>query len=144
MGNPFAFTFPGGQLKQEVTSLTLVNNTAKTVDITVPADKRWKFNMLKVVNVDNVNRAVTFTLYKEVGKTNIIQILWTKTVTAGAALVWPLAATPAADNTMPFPMTDGLIMNAGNTISIVFATGGASAGATDADGIVADYLEIDA
>jgi hypothetical protein len=143
-----SWTFPGGKLKQEVTSLTLVNNTAKTIDIPVPTGKLWVLHILKVVNADDVGRTIEVVVYKEAAKTNIIAILisaWPVDPLGTAAytdtFIWPVAdhfySTNAKSNLT-------MLLTEGNVISITINAGGASSGGTDADGIVISYLETDA
>ena len=144
MSDQFAWTFPAGKHEQEVTSVTLVDNTAKTNDITVPTGKRWLLQRIKVTNCDDVTRDITITLYKEAAKINVLcKLAFKADVAANAAeeMMWPSFRV----DTMNFwyEAARPLILSAGNTIEVVWATGGASTGATDADGQVVDYLEID-
>jgi hypothetical protein len=139
--NVLALTFPGGNFQQAVTSITLVNNTAKTEDVTVPAGKRWVLQSIKVTNPDNVTRTIQGVLYKEAGKTNhIAQILKVTNLAASGRHQAPHDSPAQALDT--FHDVRGRILAAGNTISIIWATGGASAGGTDADGLVIEYLEL--
>jgi len=140
----FAWTFPGGKLKQEVTSVVLVNTTIKIVDVTVPAGKMWMLLKIKVANGDDVNRDIYIHIYKEAGKTNLLDMLIdTRQAAAGGGyVVWPnnyagVAWTEGHGSERP-------ILVAGNTIQITWSDPGASTGATDADGLVICYLEIDA
>jgi len=139
------WTFPGGKLKQEVTSVVLVNNTAKTIDTVVPTGKRWLLLGVKLTNIDDVTRDVSVTLYKEAGKTNVLATLMFVSALAanGAAiLMWPnnyVSTTSKIEKS-----SDPILLVAGNTINVYWATGGASTGATDADGLVIEYLEVDA
>lgn len=140
------WTFPGGKLKQEPTSITLVNNTQLATLITVPTGKLWILRSIKVANPDDVNRVIIVNKWKEVAKTTLITILTTGyTANAvGASLVhWP--STTMDDATMADKPSHPEILVAGNTIEVIYAAGGASAGGgPDADGIVIEYLEIDA
>lgn len=140
--NNFAWNFQGGKLNQSVISVTLVNNTAKTIDITVPAGKRWMFLGLKITNPDNVARNINVHLYKEAGKTNLIKRILVQTgVAASGERYYPNSVT-ATLTVMSFYVPT--FLEGGNTIESVWAAGGASAGGTDADGLVIEYLEIDA
>jgi len=138
----FVWTFPGGKLVQEVTSLTLVNNTAKTVDKTVPSGKRWILLAFRFSNPDDVARTLTCNKYKEAGKTNYIKRLTSNAAVGAASWIQFPNVTPSvtaqSQPTRPFE-----VLEAGNTLSFVWATGGASAGGTDADGLVLEYLEMD-
>lgn len=139
-----AWTFPGGKLKQEVTSVVLVNNTLKVIDTTVPAGKQWKLIGVKALNIDDVDRTVTINVYKEAGKTNLLRELNKGALgaNAGEHLHWPSegVSTGEADHTSQWA---DIPLVPGNTINVQWAAGGASTGATDADGLVIEYLEID-
>lgn len=144
MSNPFAFSFPGGELKQEVTSVTLVNNTVKTVDVPVPAGKKWVLKSIKTSNPDDVARGITWYKYKEAGKTNLIYTMFVQAA-LGAAGVRVINSTMVRTTNNDYGyIPDEDVWVAGNTLSIVWAAGGASAGGTDADGLIIEYLEIDA
>lgn len=143
MSRQFVRTFPGGELKQEVTSLTLVNATTKNLNISVPAGKQWILISIRMVNADDVNRLCWVTLYKEVAKTNVLlDNLLNSTLGATAAQIWPnQQTTTTVVNVANLPML--LVLKAANTLSFTWASGGASTGATDADGLVVTYLELD-
>lgn len=132
--------FDAGEPKQPVTSVTLVNNTAKTVDTTVPAGKKWKFNSIKITNPDDVARTVDFLFYKEAAATNLILTLDATSVGAAGTLQFPRYAASASLHT--FPVVHTLI--AGNIIRVTWRAGGVSAGGTDADGLVTTYREVPA
>jgi hypothetical protein len=128
-----------GTVENRVTSLTLVNNTAKEVLFTVPAGERWMLISAKYTNPDDVNRAVTLELHKEAAKTNYIKKYQSGTVNAGAIQQYPsgaLANTTQNQSAIPYEL-----LGAGNTLRLYFAAGGASAGGTDADGIVITVLK---
>ena len=139
----FVWTFSGGKPVQEVTSVPLVNNTALTIDKTVPAGKIWLLKSIKIVNPDDVGRSVTVVIYKEVAKTNTLDLIISGiTITAAATRMLPsFIATSWASSSGLFK---DKMMVAGNVLSITWAAGGASAGGTDADGLIVEYLEIDA
>jgi len=128
-----------GRKKSDVTSITLANNTAKTVDSTVPANKRWLLLGVKAMNPDDVGRDLYIDHYKEAAKTNLIRRLAAETPAAGARTQWP---SSVAGDVTKTPKHDLMVMDAGETISILWAAGGASSGGTDADGLVVDYLEV--
>lgn len=140
MDKVFAETFPSGQVLADVTALTLVNNTSKTVDVLVPTDCLWVLEQIKITNPDNVNRAVTVRLYKEAAKTNLIAGLGAVTLATTVTLLLP-NNTPAADTTVDSNIR-GRVLGGGFTIELGWATGGASAGGTDADGIVVMYRKL--
>jgi hypothetical protein len=136
-----AFATPAGRLVQDVTSLTVVNATSKTQDFSVPQGKRWILVSIKCTNPDDVARVISFTIYKEAAKTNDIALLYSASVNAASRLHYPNSGSGSQGflegTAMPYPLESG------NTISVVLASGGASAGGTDADGIVLCYWEID-
>lgn len=138
----FVWTFPGGKLKQPVTSLTLVNNTEKVEDIAVPTGKIWVLLSVKARNPDDVTRDISVRTYKEAAKTNQISILTTQTVVPASVVQWP--NTDPSSLYRQIPSVPAELLAAGNVLEITWAAGGASAGGTDADGLVIAYLEIDA
>jgi len=135
----FAWTFPGGKLKQEVTSITLANNTAKVVDVIVPPGKRWLLLGIKAVNDDNVTRVIDIFLYKEDSKTNKLRHLAGESVSQYDVLQYPNCKT-GYSNRLDLPSL--IVLDPDNTINVTWAAGGASSGSTDADGLVIEYLEI--
>lgn len=132
--------FPGGRLQQKVISVTLVNNTLKTVDTVVDQNQRWILLNVKVVNCDDVQRTVTVRKFKEVAKTNLIAVLATGAIPTVTMLNWPNTITGSL-YTNSHPQL--VILETANVISVEWAAGGASGGGTDADGLVIEYLEID-
>lgn len=140
MSSQFTFSFPGGAVKQVVTSITLVNATAKTQDTTVPSNKKWVLLSVKAVNADNVNRVITLTIYKEAAKTNVIKVLDSASIVAGTAMQYPSNQSDRAKQTNATKPAE--ILTDGNTLTAHWASGGASAGGTDADGLVLEYLEV--
>lgn len=136
-------TFPGGKPEQSVTSITLVNNTQKIQLVTVPTGKIWILLGIKVRNPDDVDRAVTIRKYKEAAKTNEIAVLFSVSLATGVAGHWPTEGLSSTAS-RPSSTKPAEIMIAGNSLEITWAAGGASAGGTDADGLVIEYLELDA
>lgn len=133
------YTFPAGKKETEIQSLTLVNNTAKTVDITVPTAQKWLLLHVKITNPDNVARSCTIDRYLEAAKTHYIERLTIGNVGAGAWLQYPNNTSGAlTDNQAYYP----IILNAAETLELGWGAGGASAGGTDADGIVVEYLRL--
>lgn len=139
MSESFAFIFLGGKKKIDVTSLTLVNNTDKNVKVTVPAGKRWLLINIKITNPDNVIRIGQIAHYKETALTNAVKSLLYKSMAANEVLNFPSYSTDTGVTTQ----NQLLILDEGETLSFNWYAGGASAGGTDADGIVVEYLEID-
>lgn len=139
MKKTFAETFPSGEVRADVTSVTLVNNTAKTNNVTVPDDTIWKLQSIRVMNPDDVARAISLTIYKEAAKTSRVLHLDTRNIAASAVFQWPNNGTGGEDRSnIPFD----LVLFAGNTIEITWAAGGASSGGTIADAQVVFYRRL--
>lgn len=133
-------TFAAGNIKQEVTSITLVNNAAHTEDISVPSGKRWKLISIKMINCDNVARDLSIVVYKEAAKSNLLfQLVAATSVNANYPLHWPCFITGLVDAIYWY---FDCILTGANKISCIWAAGGASSGATDTDGLVITYLEL--
>lgn len=129
-----------GKLVQPITSVTLVNNTEKIIDKTVPSHKRWLLLSVKMVNCDNVARTLSIQKWKEAAITNHIKTLTTAATAAAARLQYPNSSNNLWDYS-PLPQLE--ILSAGNTLRFIWGAGGVSAGATDADGLVIEYLEVE-
>lgn len=141
MKNVLALTFPAGAKKIAVTSITLVNATSKTQDVTVPSGKRWILLGIEITNPDSVNRAVTINHYKEAAKTNFVEFMgYLAALGSLGRYHIPNTITGTSDVThgrrLPKPMDPG------ETIEIIWSSGGASAGGTNAAGLVVEYLEL--
>jgi hypothetical protein len=128
----------GGKKTVSVTSITLVNNTLKTQQVAVPTGHQWRLLSIKVRNPDDVDRVVTIARWREAAKTVEIAGLISGTVTAGAKVQWP---NSDVDVTGFSPQWHLIIMTALEVIEVTWAAGGASAGGTDADGLVIEYMD---
>ena len=136
-----SYVHPAGQIVNEITSLTLVNATVKTLDHVVPAGQRHVILSVKAVNCDDVARVINMFVYNEAAATNLITTLSSASSNAGVASLYPTNASAAAvHNRPPMPAT---ILKAGTILRVLWASGGASTGATDADGLVISYLRVD-
>lgn len=134
-------TMLGGRLVQKVVSITLANNTGLLEHTNVPANKRWLLLGIKVNNPDDVARYVVIFKYKEAARTNLIRMLAINTALgANAELCWP---NTDADITIGSPANHTEIFVGGNVLTVNWVAGGASAGGTDADGLVIEYIEYD-
>ena len=141
-----------GKIIHDVTSLTLVNNTAKTLNIVAPVGKKWLVVSIKVTNPDDQARTVYGILWKEAANTNKVMGLFYKADLAASGEICSPSYSPTAIGA--YQSQGGLpILLKGRTASgatddteivITWATGGASAGGTDADGLVVTALELDA
>lgn len=134
------FMFQGGRIYQSIQSLTLVNNTAKTIDTEIGAYRLW-LTHLKATNPDNVTRDINVEIYKEAAKTNHLRKLtYQAAVAAGGRIEWPNSITGAADKTGLYAP---IFLEEFNVLTVVWAAGGASAGATDADGLVIEGMAME-
>jgi len=135
-----AWVFQGGKKNIAVTSVTLVNNTALVTDVTVGTGKRWLLISVKITNPDSVTRNCYIIHYKESAKTNLVTRLADATnLASGATFHVPSFQSTTSQTSAKMPF----IMDAGETLSILWEAGGASAGGVDADGLVVEYMEID-
>ena len=137
MKKVFAETFKGGYIYTSVNSLTLVNNTAKANDFTVPDDTVWILQNIRGTNPDDVQRTVSIIIYRTNAVTNRIRDVFNAAVGAGAVFNVP-NDNPLANSTKCADIKD-FVLGAGNTIRIYYDAGGASSGGTDADGIILNY-----
>jgi len=134
---------PMERLKQEVTSITLVNNTKKTEDVTVPQGERWLLLNVKMANNDDVTRDIRCTIYKEAAKTNMIRhLMFYAAVPTNAYRQWPSWPSGGTSGSATF-QNALVILDSGNTLDCIWEAGGASAGAVDADGLVVEYLKVE-
>jgi len=134
------WTFLGGKLVQEVTSITLVNNTEKLETASPGTGKRWLLLGVRMLNPDDVNRVLVIDKYKEAAKTNLVKRLVVATLGPAGAMQWPYGVPTETEKRSGTPPE---ILEAGNTLEFKWSAGGASTGGTDADGLVVEYLEID-
>jgi hypothetical protein len=136
--NVLALTFPAGKLVTDIDSITLVNNTLLNHDIVVPAGERWWLLNAKIVNPDDVVRAVYLRTYLEAARTNRIQELVTGNVTAGTHIMWPNNVAGATQNNNPTLV----LLEGGHVLNVYYAAGGASTGGTDGAGVIIQYLKL--
>jgi len=133
---------PLARLRQIVTSVTLVNNTAKTIDTTVPTGKKWRLLNIKATNPDDADRNIQAKIWKEAAKTNYLAFLGLAGVSASLAETFHVPNHFMDATNMKYLNRKDFFLDEGNTIEVVWATGGASTGATDADGLIIEVLEI--
>ena len=134
---------PMERFVQVVRSITLVNNTAKTEDVTVPSGERWLLLNVKMCNGDDVNRDVACDIYKESLKTNLLRRLFLyAAVPSTKDRLWPSWPSGGTSGSALF-LPHLIVLDVGNTISCTWETGGASTGAVDADGLVICYLKVE-
>ncbi len=133
---------PLARLVQAVTSVVLVNNTALTIDTTVPVGKRWLLLNIRATNPDNVDRVIDIWKYLEAAKTNAIK-RYGRFTAVGTAEYVNIPNSDVDNLTDNRFLTTPEVLDVGNTIYVNWGAGGASAGATDVNGLVIEYLEID-
>lgn len=131
-------TFPAGEVKVSTTSITVTNNTAKTQDITVPADEKWVIETIKTVNPDDVARVIGGNLYLTSSKSILITALFSQSANANVRVQYPSLTVSTIYNWM----IPELVLGPGMTLSFTWAAGGASSGGTDADGLVIMYRKL--
>jgi hypothetical protein len=110
-----------------VTTIALVNNTAKTQALAVPAKTIWRVMAIGIMNGDNVARNATVHVRNQAG-IMIVSLLENTAIPAGTSVSFPNAAFPWS----------ALILDSLWDIYVAFATGGASAGGTGYVNIIAD------
>jgi hypothetical protein len=116
-----------GKFKRNKTTITLVNNTDLTTDITVPTGKIWKIYGGKAENPDNVARTVNVIAYDK----NTIQLGYLESASVGANgyVVFPCAGRDATKDTGVFSAHSyPIIAEAGDFIRFIHVAGGVSAG----------------
>lgn len=124
-----------------VTSITLVNNTAKTQSLAslIPAGFIGEILSIKITNPDNVGRDVTVWIEDASGN-EIFFLLAGQALAAGIRAQFPntWVTTTVGDGRADGGGGKGkpALLFAGDVVKVLWAAGGASAGGTDADGLV--------
>lgn len=132
-----------------IVSVTVVNNTTYTRDITVPAGQRWRLLWSTLRNPDDVTRNAQINLFLEAAKTNHIAFLaYYNALDAASIQALHVPAnkfsTEASDIVYRFLGLTAypIELEAGWTLEYQLEAGGASAGGTDADGIIYVYKRV--
>lgn len=109
------------------TSVTLVNNTAKTERVTVPAGEVWEIDAVGFKNGDDVARAVAVTVVDS-SNADYLYLANHSGLAAADRAQYPHSkgATDEPDHLLSYP----LYVAGGNKIQFYFAAGGASTGGT--------------
>lgn len=124
---PTVFSFPAGFYSDNVTSIVLVNNTAKTQFLTVPTGKAWMILGGIVHNGDDVARNVSVVI--RTSSDVWLQVLYDATsVAAGAEKQFP--TSDMADGSVG-PSAYPVMAFSGEKVKFTYAAGGASAGGTE-------------
>jgi len=127
--------------KNNVTSITLVNDTAKTQDVTVPSGKRWRLLWCKQTNPDSVTRNLYAKLY-DASDNDLGFIISANAVTSGLEHAFPCRSHAGWDEISA--ESSEIWLDAGEYIRFTWDKGGTSTGGTDADGLVVVVKEYDA
>lgn len=131
--------FQGGYKKNNVTSVTLVNNTTKTLDLSPGAGKRWQLLRFICYNPDDVARNVSVN-QRDASDTVIDSVIASSAFNPGTFQCAPAAAHNLVTETAGH--FDGGIIEDDEYMRVTWAAGGASSGGTDADGLVMQVMEI--
>lgn len=135
-----AWMVPGGELVTVLTSVTLVNNTAKNTDETVPAGERWLLLGARLANPDDVVRNVAIYIY-DVDDNLVHKLLSHSNLGASSAayVQWPNLVPNVYDQHQSWwPV----VLDPGDYIRYRHEAGGASAGGgPDADAGIARVLK---
>lgn len=134
------FVGPGGEPVDNLTSVVLLNNTAKTIDITVPAGKKWMFDFITLGNPDDVLRNVNVLLFKEAAKTNTYGFMRSGNIAAGVNVNIGIFIPSTGETRLTLHSSMRVVYPAGVTWNFIWSAGGASAGGTQADGLIV-YVE---
>lgn len=114
-----------GIFKKNKTSVTLVNNTLKNQDITVPASQTWTVLRGRVHNGDNVARNCNVICYDS-ANVEMQTLDADAALGAGAVRTFPRANQSGAEENWHQPV----VLEAGDYVRFQFKAGGASAGGT--------------
>ncbi len=128
----------GAKKQNNVTNVVLVNNTAKTIDLSPGAGIRWLVLNARQVNGDNVNRNVNMTHI--IGSFTLKQMIQNNSLATGEPQHYPSLAHASGQETAG--VWNPIIVEGAEFIRSVWAAGGASAGFDDADGLVLEVLEM--
>jgi len=122
---PTVRTIPASVIYQSRDSVTLENNTAKNVLLTVPAGKIWRVHAVRMHNGDDVSRDVQVKILDS--SNNTLHILSDASLTASSykEMLNFLPTTPAAA-ACPNPV----LIKGGNKLQLSWAAGGTSSGGT--------------
>lgn len=123
-----------------VYSVTLANNTAKTVSVTVPEEEEWAVQSILMRNPDDVARACNVQLKTpSMGGTNhmVGKLVDGENAVAAAWVSYPSLAYATAKE---LNFAGGLfVAPAGSLIYFDWAAGGASSGGTVSNGILIQF-----
>lgn len=112
--------------KSNKTSVTLVNNTAKTVDLTVPSNERWIPRHGYIKNFDDVTRTCRVQIYND-DDVRIGFLLYDTAIVAAGYQIFP---NKAQSSSRELDDQLELIMLPGWYIRFQWDAGGASTGGT--------------
>ena len=115
--NQMAQVFCSGRL-----SATLVNNTAKSVKVTVGTAEDWVINAASMHNGDNVTRTCNLRILDS--SDNVVMYLFANSTGTGSYSSFP--AVPASAIAVGNPV----LIKSGYKLEFLWSAGGASAGGT--------------
>ena len=140
--SPLTYTFQGGRLYQEVVSITLANNTVFILNHNIPAGKRRVLLSYKLTNPDDVARTVRVKKFKDTARTiKIKELAAYAGLGAAGEAQWPHGVPSAGEQKEGARPVE--LFEFPNVLQFTWEAGGASAGGTDADGLVIEWLETD-
>jgi len=113
-----------GEIDDNYTTGTLIDNTALTITITVPSGEIWLLYHGNVVNGDDVTRAITVWIENESNK-KILYLTDTTNIAATGNMNYP-----NGNGGLHSPLNMPIPLKAGWKIKILYAAGGTSSGGT--------------
>jgi hypothetical protein len=116
------FMQKGGIPVSNYATTTLVNNTAATRTLTVPAGEIWYVAYGQMTNGDNVARACRIQVLEN---SSILYMYYSASLGASTRVIWPNQI-----GTTPVIVPDIIPLKAGWKIIFTWDAGGASAGGT--------------
>lgn len=129
-----------GRKVNNITEVVLVNATTKTIDLSPGAGIRWEVLFIKQVNGDDVNRDCNIQHMTAAAAARLKQIVQNNTLATTELQMYPSTAH-ASGQEIGGSAKRPFLVEGTEIIRFIFTTGGASTGATDADGIVVEALE---
>lgn len=129
--------FGKGLKLNNVTSVVLVNNVTKTIDLTPGAGKRWELLGIRMANIDDVARTCNLSHFADAGATlNLTEYL--ESSLTGNPMFWPNGDDLATVYANKFHKS---VIEGVEIMRAKWTAGGASSGGTDADGLACEVLE---
>jgi len=125
---------------REPISVTLVNNTKKTIKKTVPVYKKWLVFGALIHNPDDVARGCQIRCLRTDNESFGNMLAWNTTINAGDKIRVP---NPSQNSQYEFaPASYPIILSEGEVIEFTWEAGGASSGGSS-NLTVLEYIEVD-